>query len=100
MSNSEKRLKTVVLTIRVAPAERDMLRQKAADVNKTLPAYLIDCGLGRRTRSVVNEQIINELRRLGDLQRNLCIEYNGQLGGEYIAVLLEIVAAVRRIGDA
>lgn len=100
MSNSEKRLKTVVLTIRVAPAERDMLRRRAADVNKTLPAYLVDCGLGRRTRTVVNEKIINELRRLGELQRNLCKEYNGQLGGEYIAVLLEIVAAIRRIGDA
>ncbi len=71
MSKSEQRAKSVQVMIRMTPADRLALGQKACDVKLKLPAYLIQCGLGRKTRTAIDDHVINELRMLGELQRTI-----------------------------
>lgn len=98
MSKSEQRIKSVSVMLRMSPEERAQLDQKAADVNKKLPGYLIACGLGRQTRSAMEHHIVQELRILGEQQRRLFEEGGGQLHAQYAAVLAEVIAAIKRVG--
>lgn len=85
--------------VRVTPEQLVILREKATDSGVTVPEYLRACGLSRRTRSKMEAHIINELRRLGGLQKHLFTEGGGVLSKEFAAVLVEIRAAIARIGD-
>lgn len=98
MSKSEKRTKSSLVMLRVAPDDRSALEQKAADVGRKLPGYLIACGLGRKTRSSMEDHIVHELRILGEQQRQLFQKSGGQFNAEYNAVLAELIAAIKRIG--
>jgi hypothetical protein len=98
MSKSEKRKKSSLVMLRIAPDDRSALEQKAADVRRKLPGYLIECGLGRKTRSAMEDHIIQELRSLGEQQRQLFQKSGGQFNVEYNAVLAELIAAIKRIG--
>jgi hypothetical protein len=61
--------------------------------------FVLAAALGRRTRSKVDTHILNELRRLGGLQKHLFNEGRGMLSKEYAGILVEIRAAIARIGD-
>lgn len=98
MSGSENRQKTKHIMVRVTPDQLENLREKALDCGATVPEYLRACGLGRRTRNQVDAHVINELRRLGGLQKHLFKEGGGVSSKEYAAVLVEIRAAIARIG--
>jgi len=98
MSKSEKRKKSGLVMLRIAPDDRNALERKAADVSLKLPSYLIACGLARKTRSSMEDHIVHELRSLGELQRQLFHKCGGQLSAEYNAVLAELIAAIKRIG--
>jgi hypothetical protein len=99
MSKSDNRVKNMPpIMVRVSKEEGDALREKALDVGKSVPEFLRSCALGRQTRTKVDTHILNELRRLGELQRSLCKENGGALSTEYAAVLLEIISAVRKVG--
>ena len=99
MSGSEERQKTKHVMVRVTPEQLDTLCEKAKDSGVTVPEYLRACGLGRRTRSKVEAHIVNELRRLGGLQKHLFTEGGGVLSKEFAAVLGEVRAAIARIGE-
>ncbi|MRU28332.1 mobilization protein [Xylella fastidiosa subsp. multiplex] len=85
--------------VRVTPEQLASLREKATDSGVTVPEYLRACGLNRRIRSKMEAHIINELRRLGGLQKYLFTQGGGVLSKEFAAVLVEIRAAITRIGD-
>ena len=58
--------------------------------------------LKRKTRSTIDSQVINELRRLGGLQKHLFTEAGGHDGGgrlskEYAEILAAIKEAIERI---
>ncbi|RPE25266.1 NTP pyrophosphohydrolase [Burkholderia pseudomallei] len=61
--------------------------------------FVLTAALGRRTRTKIEAHILNELRRLGGLQKHLFNEGGGMLSKEYAAILVEIREAIARIGD-
>lgn len=98
-SGSETRRKTDHILIRVTPEEKTLLLEKARDCAVSLPAYLRACGLGRQTRSKMEAHVLNELRRLGGLQKHLFNEGKGIGSKEYSEVLIELKAAIRQAGS-
>lgn len=99
MSTSEKRNKTDRITVRVAPAELNALRTRAADVGLPLSGYMLAAGLCHRIYGKANDHLIHELRLLCAQQKQLCEAHGGALTAEYRAVLVQILAAIERIGD-
>ncbi len=97
MSKSDSRKRSLALAVRVTREEADAIREKARDAGATVSQFLRACALGRTTRNTVDSQIINELRRLGALQKYLFDEGNGAGTVEYAAILLEVKKAVARI---
>ncbi len=99
MSNSDSRKRTLALAVRVTPEEADAIREKARDAGATVSEFLRACALGRKTRNTVDSQVINELRKLGGLQKHLFNESGGQHSREFAAILVEIKKAVARIAE-
>ena len=60
---------------------------------------MLATALNRRTRSKVEGHILNELRRLGGLQKHLYNEGGGRLSKELAEILVELKAAIMRIGS-
>lgn len=95
---SETRKRVISYPVRFDTEEYKTVKEKAADTGLTLAEYIRRCSLGRQTRSKIEGQIINELRKLGGLQKHLYNEEGGSHGDEYAAVLRAITAAIQRIG--
>jgi len=98
MSNSEKRNKSDRKTVRFTPEQLDVLRARAADAGLSISGYLLASGLGQRIPNKTNAHLIHELRLLGIQQKELCIAHGGALTPEYRTVLVEILAAIDRVG--
>lgn len=96
MSDSEKRIMTVNLKVRCSPIEAERIKQKASDSGVSVSEFLRCAALGRKTRSTIDTKVINELRRLGGLQKHLYSE-SGSHSKEYSDILQEIFAAIKRI---
>ena len=77
MSSSENRKRTVNLKLRCLPEEADEIKDKALDSGVSVSEFLRCAALKRKTRSTIDSQIINELRRLGGLQKHLFTEAGG-----------------------
>lgn len=100
MSKSEQRRRTGRLpAIRCYEQEELLVREKAMDCGLSTGQFLLTAALGRRTRSKVDAHVLNELRRLGGLQKKLFNDGKGVLSKEYASVLVEIRAAIARIGE-
>lgn len=97
MSSSENRKRTVNLKARCLPEEADAIKDKAVDSGVTVSEFLRCAALGRKTRSTLDSQVINELRRLGGLQKHLFTNGGGQQSKEYAEVLTAIRDAIMRI---
>lgn len=102
MSSSESRKKTVNLKLRCLPEEADQIKEKAIDSGVSISEFLRCAALKRKTRSTIDSQIINELRRLGGLQKHLFTEGGGHPAGghlskEYAEILVQIKGAIQRI---
>lgn len=98
MSTSEKRKKTSLVMVRVAPEDHDVLRTRAAEAGLSVSGYLLASGLSRLTASKTNAHLIQELRQLGARQKELWIVGGGALTPEYRTVLVEILLLLGRIG--
>lgn len=99
MSKSEKRQRTVALAVRLTPDEAEAIKTKAMDSGVPVSEFLRAAAIGRKTRSTLDSQVINELRRLGGLQKHLFTESDGKHSAEYAGVLLQIRDAVSRISS-
>ncbi|HDR9164153.1 TPA: ribbon-helix-helix protein, CopG family [Burkholderia vietnamiensis] len=98
VSTSEQRRRTGTLPpIRCFEDEEALVREKAKDCGMSVGEFVLAAALGRRTRSRIDAHIINELRRLGGLQKHLFNEGGGVLSKEYAAVLVEVKQAILRI---
>ena len=101
MSNSENRRRTKFLpSVRCFEEEEEIVRQKAYDCGLSVGAFMLSAALSRPTRSKMEGHILNELRRLGGLQKHLFNEGGGKLSQEYAQVLIELKAAISRIGSS
>ena len=99
MSNSDSRKRTTALAVRLTPEEANAIKEKARDAGVPVSEFLRAAALGRKTRNTIDSQVINELRRLGGLQKHLFNESDGQHSKEFSAVLVEIKNAITRIAD-
>ncbi len=99
MSTSENRKKTGLVMVRATPEDLAVLRARAADVGLPLSGYMLAAGLGHRIHGKSNDHLIQELRLLAAQQKQLCAAHGGALTPEYRAVLVQILAAIERIGD-
>ena len=99
MSRSEQRQRTSWLpAIRCFEEEEALVREKAYDSGMSVGQFMLSAALKRQTRSRIDSHIINELRRLGGLQKHLFTEGGGVISKEYENVLVEISAAINRMG--
>ncbi|WP_312937525.1 plasmid mobilization protein MobA [Stutzerimonas nitrititolerans] len=99
MSDSEQRRRTGLLpSIRCFEDEEEAVREKASDCGMSVGQFMLAAALQRRTKSKVDKKILNELRRLGGLQKHLFTEGGGVLSREYSSILVEIRAAIARLG--
>ena len=100
MSASENRRRICWLpAIRCLEEEGVAVREKAADCGLSVGRFVLLAALGRETKSKVDAQIGNGLRRVGGLQKHLFNEGGGQLSKEYSEVLVAIQAAIVRIAN-
>jgi hypothetical protein len=97
MSSSENRKRVINLKTRCLPAEADVIREKSMDSGVTVSEFLRCAALGRKTRSTIDSQVINELRRLGGLQKHLFNESGGAHSKEFSDILIAIKEAILRI---
>ncbi|CAH6290445.1 hypothetical protein AN2345V1_5335, partial (plasmid) [Klebsiella pneumoniae] len=98
MSKSERRNRTATLPpVRCLPEERDEIRQKAEDAGLSIGAFMLRAALGRKIAPQTDHKLINELSRLGGLQKHLFKEGNGVGSKEYAEILQAIKAAIFRI---
>lgn len=88
---SEQRKKTVALAVRLEPGEAEAIREKAKDAGVTVSEFLRAAALGRKTRSTIDAQVINELRRLGGLQKMI----HNDTGGTYSKETADILRAIK-----
>ncbi|SDA32817.1 hypothetical protein SAMN03159355_04536 [Pseudomonas sp. NFPP10] len=99
MGRSEQRRRTGSLpAIRCFEEEEALVREKAHDSGVSVGQFMLAAALKRQTRSRIDSHIINELQRLGGLQKHLFTEGSGVLSKEYANVLVEITEAIKRIG--
>lgn len=98
-SGSENRRRTVCLPVRYSPEEAAEVKSKALDSGVPVSEFQRCASLGRKTRSAVDSQIINELRRIGGLLRHQFTQSGGQYSAESAATLREITAAISRISE-
>lgn len=100
MSMSEKRKRTGLLPpVRCYEDEELTVREKATDCGMSVGQFMLCAALGRRTKTRVDEHILNELRLLGGQQKALFRQGGGALQHEYAALLAEITRAITRLGS-
>ncbi|WP_218011552.1 plasmid mobilization protein MobA [Azohydromonas lata] len=100
VSESEKRKRTGLLpSVRCHPDDERAVREKAADCGMSVGQFMLSAALGRRTRSHVDDHILNELRLLGGQQKELFRQGGGALQPEYAKLLAEITQAITRLGS-
>jgi len=95
---SETRQRRCNLSVRVTPADYTTITAKAESCGLPIAEFVRRCTLGRRTPSRVHLQIVEELRRLGLLQKRLFSQDDAN-GDRYGQLFLEIQDAVKRVGD-
>ena len=97
VSASENRRRGSILNARCYPEEADEIRDRAASAGISVSEFMRCAALGRKIRKPADIQLVNELRKLGGLQKYLFNESGGQFSKEYSDVLKEIVATLKRI---
>lgn len=85
------------IMVRVSPDEKHTIEEQAHDAGLSAPAFLRALGLNKRVTSKADKHLINELRKLGGLQKHLFNEGKGILSKEYAQILVEIQRAIARI---
>jgi hypothetical protein len=94
---SENRQATRALSVRVTPGDHAAIAERAQACGLGVAEFVRRCCLGRQTPARADLQVVNELRRLGGLQKHLFSSDDRQ-GDRYAELLIEIQAAIRRIG--
>lgn len=89
---------------RASPSEMDEIRLKAAAAGLPLGTYVREVALGHRISGESRQVVINELRQLGGLQKDLFQQGGGYGGGpltvSYARVLAELKAAIVRVANS
>ena len=90
----KKREATIIL--RILPEEKTAISGEAGKAGLTVSEYIRCRVLGKPVKSRMSEKVINELRRLGGLQKHLATKYQHRKDA-IDEILVEIKAAIQRI---
>jgi hypothetical protein len=82
--------------IRLLAHEKERIAEQADRARLTLSEYVRRRALGLRVVSRVEDQVLNELRRLGGLQKHLATQLPSYRP-EFNAILRELLTAIKRI---
>lgn len=101
MSTSENRKRTSLIMVRVSPEEKLDIEEKAAAAENGLsaPEFLRRCAANKKIRSNTDRQVINELRRLGGLQKKIFQEANGLYSEDLNDVITQIIRTIKTISS-
>ncbi|EAO1753361.1 ribbon-helix-helix protein, CopG family [Salmonella enterica subsp. enterica serovar Muenchen] len=99
MSKSEKRNRTALLpSIRCLPEEKEAIQEKARTAGLSVGEFLRRCALERKISVRTDVRLMNELLRLGGLQKHLYnemrLQMTPELSRQFADVLVEIRKAV------
>lgn len=89
--------RTILVKFRLTAEERQFIDEQAAEACVTVSEFVRRRAMGKRLVSRLDETVLNELRRLGGLQKHLASEYP-KLEPELTQVLQEIRATLKRLG--
>ncbi len=87
---------TEQLHFRLSPLEKSVLVKDAAKAGLSISEYVRRRSLGIRVISRMDDNVINELRRLGGLQKHLASQMKSR-ASEFDQVMRDLVAAINRI---
>lgn len=97
MSKSEKRNRTeLLLGIRCLPEEKALIKEKAELSGMSVGEYLRRCALGRRITPPTDIRMINELLRLGGLQKHLYNQMQSHMTPELSKQFSEVLVALKK----
>ncbi|ECC9721770.1 ribbon-helix-helix protein, CopG family [Salmonella enterica] len=99
MAKSEKRKRTeLLLGIRCLPEEKEAIQEKARIAGLSVGEFLRRCALERKISVRTDVRLMNELLRLGGLQKHLYnemrLQMTPELSRQFADVLVEIRKAV------
>ncbi|ECC1750274.1 TPA: plasmid mobilization protein MobA [Salmonella enterica subsp. enterica serovar Strathcona] len=99
MAKSEKRKRTeLLLGIRCLPEEKEAIQEKARTAGLSVGEFLRRCALERKISVRTDVRLMNELLRLGGLQKHLYnemrLQMTPELSRQFADVLVEIRKAV------
>jgi len=88
--------------VRVSPEEKQEICEKASASEKGLsaPEFLRRLAANKKIRSTTDRQVINELRRLGGLQKKLFQESNGLYSDQLNEVITQIIRTIEKISSS
>lgn len=90
----QRRVKSI--EVRLTVEERSFIDEQAAATGLTISDFIRKRSLGKRIVSKADLQLINDIRRLGGLQKHLAAIYPEQKL-EFGRVLNEIILFLRRV---
>ena len=91
-----KKKRDAVIILRILPEEKEAVAAEAGKAGLTVSEYIRRRALGRPVKSRMTEKVINELRRLGGLQKHLATKYQHKKDA-IDEVLVEIKNAILRL---
>jgi hypothetical protein len=98
-SGSETRQMQRALSVRVSQDDYAAIAERARACGLPIAEFVRRCSLGRQTPARTDLQVVNELRRLGGLQKHLCAQADRNRE-RYADLLLEIQGAIQRVASS
>lgn len=96
---SDKRQKTVIKTLRFTPDESEVIAKQAEAVGLTPSAFIRNAALNKKITPKTDVDFLNELLRLGRLQKHLFVEGKRTGDKDYSTVLVAITELSRTLRE-
>ncbi|MDE8558968.1 plasmid mobilization protein MobA [Pantoea vagans] len=100
MAKSEKRQKNVLIQLRCTDAEADAIKRKAIAAGLTTSELLRRSALNRRIMVRTDIRMMNELLRLGGLQKHLYTQMQASMTTELSQQFSEVLISIKHAINA
>ncbi|EOW6411052.1 MULTISPECIES: plasmid mobilization protein MobA [Cronobacter] len=94
MAKSEKRQRNTLIQLRCTEAESEAIKNKAISAGLSTSEYLRRCALNRRIMVRTDIRMMNELLRLGGLQKHLYNEMQNHMTTELSRQFSEVLTSI------